>query len=142
MNQIKQSALKYLFLSAGILLSFSIFAQNDDKDIKAGDIKLKDFKPVSIYKTPVANVKKAKYPAYDMHTHDYVKTKQEVDDWVKTMDEMNIAKSMILTYATGKEFDSAVDRYSNHKDRFIIFCGFDYTGADQPGWSEKAVAEL
>jgi predicted TIM-barrel fold metal-dependent hydrolase len=134
--------LKHLLLPAAVLLCLSGFAQQDDNDIKAGDIKLKDFKPVSIYKTPTANVKKAKYPAYDMHTHDYVQTKAEVDEWVKTMDEMNVAKSMILTYATGKEFDSAVDRYSNHKDRFIMFCGFDYTGADQPGWVDKAVAEL
>ena len=134
--------MKHLLLSAALLTCLAGFSQKDDKDIKAGDIKLKDYRPVSIYKTPTANIKKAKYPAYDMHTHDYVKTKGEVDDWVKLMDEMNVAKSMILSYSTGKGFDSVVDRYSKYKDRFIIFCGFDYTGADQPGWEKKAVAEL
>ena len=134
--------MKHLLLSAALLTCLAGFSQKDDKDIKAGDIKLKDYRPVSIYKTPTANIKKAKYPAYDMHTHDYVKTKGEVDDWVKLMDEMNVAKSMILSYSTGKGFDSVVDKYSKYKDRFIMFCGFDYTGADQPGWEKKAVAEL
>jgi hypothetical protein len=28
------------------------------------------------------------------------------------------------------------------KTGFDIWCGFDYTGADKPGWSQKAVGEL
>jgi len=137
MYQTKLIILKQLFLSSSLLLSLAVFSQQN-----VNDLKLKDFRPVSIYKTPTANITRAKYPAYDMHTHDYVKDKAGVDEWVKTMDETNIAKSMILTYSTGKTFDSIVDKFSNHKDRFIIFCGFDYTGADQPGWDKKAVAEL
>jgi predicted TIM-barrel fold metal-dependent hydrolase len=108
----------------------------------ANDIKLKDYRPVSIYKTPEANIQKARYPAVDMHTHDYPKTDAEIDDWLKLMDETGIARSTILTYSTGKKFDSIVDRYSKYKGRFEIWCGFDYTGADQSGWDKKAVAEL
>jgi len=129
---------KHLLLSASLLAVIGAAGQKQN----VNDLKLKDFKPVSIYKTPTANIKKAKYPAYDMHSHNYVKSPAEVDQWVATMDEAGIAKTMILTYTTGKEFDSIVDQYARHKDRFIIFCGFDYTGADQPGWSAKAVAEL
>lgn len=129
--------MKHVLTAAILILSFSAISQN-----KADELKLKDFRPVSIYKTPTANIQKAKHPAYDMHSHDYVETQAEVDAWVKRMDETNVAKTMILTYATGKEFDSIVDKYSKHKDRFLIFCGFDYTGADQPGWSDKAVKEL
>ncbi len=29
-----------------------------------------------------------------------------------------------------------------YKDRFEIWCGFDYTGSDKPGWEQRAVAEL
>ncbi|MBL7700474.1 MAG: amidohydrolase [Chitinophagaceae bacterium] len=132
----KLAPLKQLLLPVTLLFSLGVTAQD------VNDLKLKDYRPVSIYKTPQANIAKAKYPAYDMHTHDYVDDARGVDEWVKTMDEMNIAKSMINTYTTGKEFDSIVDKYSKHKDRFIIFCGFDYTGADQPGWSDKAIKEL
>ena len=106
------------------------------------NLKLKDFRPVSIYKIPQTKIEKAKYPVIDFHSHDYAKNDAEVDQWVKTMDESCIAKTMILTYTTGASFDSAVTKYSRYKNRFEIWCGFDYTGADQAGWSQKAVAEL
>jgi uncharacterized protein len=106
------------------------------------DLKLKDYRPVSIYKVPQTKIEKAKYPVIDFHSHDYPKTDAEVDAWVKTMDETGIAKSIILSYATGKKFDSVVQKYARYKDRFDIWCGFDYTGYNNPGWEQKAVAEL
>lgn len=109
---------------------------------KAEDITLKNYRPVSIYNTPEANIQKARYPAYDMHSHDYAKTAKDVDEWVKLMDRMGVAKTIILSGKTGPSFDSVVDKYTRYKDRFEIWCGFDYTGADQPGWEKRAVAEL
>lgn len=106
------------------------------------DLKLKDFKPVSIYKIPQTTIAKAKYPVIDFHSHDYPKTDAEVDIWIKRMDEMNIAKTMILTYATGARFDSLVQKYGRYKGRFEVWCGFDYTGHDKPGWEKNAVKEL
>jgi predicted TIM-barrel fold metal-dependent hydrolase len=58
------------------------------------------------------------------------------------MDAAGIAKSIILSYATGAAFDSAIDKYSRYKDRFEVWCGFDYTGMDQSGWAQQAVKEL
>jgi predicted TIM-barrel fold metal-dependent hydrolase len=58
------------------------------------------------------------------------------------MDAAGIAKSIILSYTTGAAFDSVVDKYKRYNDRFEIWCGFDYTGYDQPGWGQHAVAEL
>jgi uncharacterized protein len=106
------------------------------------DLKLKDFRPVSIYKTPQTKIEKAKYPVIDFHSHDYPKTDAQVDEWVKTMDQVGIARSTILTYSTGARFDSVVEKYQRYKDRFEIWCGFDYTGYDKPGWQEHAVEEL
>ena len=103
---------------------------------------LKNYRPVSIYKTPQANIQKARYPAIDMHSHDYPKTDAEIAAWVKTMDNTGIAKTIILSGKTGSAFDSVVDKYAKYKDRFEVWCGFDYTGADQPGWEKRAVAEL
>jgi predicted TIM-barrel fold metal-dependent hydrolase len=124
-----------------IILSVTTHAQNPDTS-KAGDISLSSFRPVSIYKTPKSNITRAKYPAYDMHSHDYPKTDQEVQEWIRVMDAKGVAKTIILSGKTGAGFDSAVERYSKYKDRFEVWCGFDYTGADQPGWEKRAVAEL
>lgn len=105
-------------------------------------ITVNDFQPVSIYKTPQTKITKAKFPVIDMHSHNYAKTDAEVDEWVKMMDRLGIAKTMILSYSTGAAFDSVIQKYSRYKDRFDVWCGFDYTGYEKPGWQDHAVAEL
>lgn len=121
----------WLFLIKGKLLS-----QNAD------DLLLKNYHPVSIYKTPTANITKAAFPIIDMHSHDYAETQQDIDAWVKTMDKLNIQKTTILTYTTGKSFDSVVEKYKHYPTRFEFWCGFDYSGYDKPGWQKHAIAEL
>lgn len=108
----------------------------------ANNQKLKDYHPVSIYKTTETTVEKAKYPVIDFHSHDYAASDEEVDRWVRIMDAAGIEKTMILTYSTGPRFDSIVEKYSKYKGRFLLCCGFDYTGYAQPGWQEHAIAEL
>lgn len=139
-NSIHSFILKFLsrFLILGCIQSFgtSLFSQN------INELKLKDYRPVSIYKIPQTKIQKAKYPVIDFHAHDYPKTNEAVDQWVKTMDAAGIAKSIILSYSTGKKFDSIVDKYSRYKDRFEVWCGFDYTGFEKSGWEQRAVAEL
>ncbi|UCD52414.1 MAG: amidohydrolase family protein [Phycisphaerales bacterium] len=103
---------------------------------------LKDYRPRSLYNTPQTVVKKAKYPAIDMHAHAYAKTPEQVTRWVRLMDEMGVQKSIILTGATGRQFDDIYALYSKYPDRFELWCGFDYAGYDQPGFGPAAVKEL
>lgn len=124
-------------LSANILC-YSIALCGQD----VNNLKLSDFRPVSIYKIPQTNVEKAKFPVVDFHSHDYPSSDQAVDEWVRTMDASGIAKTIILSYKTGAGFDSVVTKYSRYKDRFDIWCGFDYTGYGKPGWQKNAVKEL
>jgi predicted TIM-barrel fold metal-dependent hydrolase len=105
-------------------------------------ILLKDYRPVPLHKVPVTAIRKARYPAIDMHSHPSAKTPEDVDRWVKVMDEVGIEKTVLLTMAHGAEFDRLVELYSRHPTRFELWCGFDYTGYDQPGYGPAAVAEL
>ncbi|HZQ18311.1 MAG TPA: amidohydrolase family protein [Terriglobales bacterium] len=106
------------------------------------NILLKDYKPKSIYKIPITQVPKAKFPVIDMHSHPYAKTTQEIAEWVRNMDEVGIEKTMILAMATGEKFSEIYKKYSAHPDRFEVWCGFDYTGYDQPGFGARAVKAL
>jgi len=106
------------------------------------NLKLKDYHPVSIYNIPQTKVDKAKYPVIDMHSHDYAIADAEVDQWVKTMDAAGVQKTTILSYSSGARFDSVVVKYGRYKNRFDVWCGFDYTGYDKPGWQEHAIKEL
>jgi predicted TIM-barrel fold metal-dependent hydrolase len=118
-------------------------AQTSAAPAKSPDqILLKDFKPVSLHKVPVTNVARARYPAIDMHSHAYAKTPEEVDRWVRVMDEVGVGKTVLLTGAHGADFDRLAELYSRHPTRFELWCGFDYTGHDQPGYGHAAVAEL
>ena len=108
----------------------------------AMQLKLKDFRPQPIFRIPVTNIKKAKFPAIDMHSHVFANTDEELAKWVKTMDEAGIEKTIVLTGATGGKFDSLYSLYSRYPKRFELWCGFDLDGYEKPGWSEKAVQEL
>ncbi len=108
----------------------------------AEQIKLKDYRPNSIYRIPRTTVSKARFPVIDLHTHPYAKTDEELVAWVKTMDRAGVEKSIILSYTTGAKFDSIISKYARYGGRFEVWCGIDYTGNTQPGWSEKAVKEL
>ena len=105
-------------------------------------ILLKDYRPESIYKIPVTHIPKAKYPIIDMHSHPYAKSAREIDDWVRNMDEVGVEKTIILTMATGGEFDEIFRKYSKYPERFEMWCGFDFTGYNKPGFGAAAVKEL
>lgn len=121
-----------------LLLSYSAFSQKES----ANQLLLKDFRPVSVYAIPVTIPAKAKFPVIDMHSHPYAQSAVQLDEWVKEMDQMGITKTIIHTMSTGARFDSLVDVYGKYPTRFELWCGFDYTGYDKPGFGPAAVAEL
>jgi len=119
-----------------ILFCLTANAQN------AETILLKNYRPESIYNIPKTTIGKAKFPVIDMHAHPNALTEEGIRKWIKTMDQFGIAKTIILSYQTGKYFDTICNIYKPFSSRFEVWCGFDYTGYQEPGWSEKAVKEL
>lgn len=105
-------------------------------------ILLKDYRPQSIYKIPVTQIPKAKYPAIDMHSHPYAKTASDVEQWVRNMDEVGVEKTIILTMTIGAGFDELYRKFSKYPDRFEVWCGLDFSGHDKPGFGPTAVKEL
>jgi uncharacterized protein len=117
-------------------LTLSVSGQNADK------LLLKNYRPVSLYKIPVTHVDKAAYPVIDVHSHDYARSDKEIGQWVKNMDACGIEKTIILATTAGPKFDSIVQKYARYGKRFEVWCGFDYTGYDKPGFGPAAVKEL
>ncbi|RDC62042.1 amidohydrolase family protein [Adhaeribacter pallidiroseus] len=130
---IKNTTLLLAFL---VVIGRTSVAQDLDK------LLLKDYRPQSIYKIPITRVPKAKYPVIDLHSHPYAKSDTEIAEWVKTMDQVGVEKTVILSYSTGARFDSIQKAYRKYGNRFEVWCGFDFTGKDKTGWSKKAVKEL
>jgi uncharacterized protein len=106
-------------------------------------VLLKDYAPKSSLKVAETHVAKAKYPAIDVHAHVNAKTPAEVRDWVKTMDEVGIDTTIILTGATGAEFDKLADLYLKpYPNRFQLYCGIDTRDINAPDYPQRAAAEL
>ncbi len=114
--------------------------------VKSGlmdEVLLKDYAPESSLVVTETTVPKAKWPVIDVHTHVYAKTPEEVAEWVKTMDEVGIEVTVILTGATGKEFNRLAALYlQDYSDRFMLFCGLDTSEIEKPDYPDRVVAEL
>ena len=68
---------------------------------------------------------------------------EEVAAWVKTMDEVGIETTVILSGATGAQFDQLVDLYLKpYPTRFQLFCGIESRDFDKPDYPQRAAAEL
>ena len=108
-------------------------------------ILLKDYAPASSLVVPETSVPKARYAVIDIHSHtnmSRIKTAQDVADWVRTMDEVGIEKSIVFTGAVGEEFDRQVELYKPHGDRFQLWCDLDTRDIDAADYPQRAAAEL
>ncbi len=109
-------------------------------------LRLWDFQPTSIFKIPVTKIEKARYPVIDLHQHgahhgpDPV---QAIDNMVKTMDAVGVERSVIFT-GTGEpgKFAQISKLYAAHPGRFNLWCSFDLTGLNSPGFGPKALDAL
>lgn len=110
----------------------------------AGQILLKDFKPVSIFNIPATEVNTPKYGVIDMHSHDYTNSNPEqIAEWIKTMDACGIRHAHIMHCEwIGEDFETMLAAYGAHPDRFSVWCSLDYTDIEAEDWEERAKAHL
>lgn len=108
-------------------------------------ILLKDYRPSSSLVVPETFVPKARFPVIDVHTHSSmsgIRTPEDVEAWVRTMDEVGLERSIVLTDAVGKDFDRQAALYRNYGGRFQLWCGLDTENMDAPDYPQRAAAEL
>jgi predicted TIM-barrel fold metal-dependent hydrolase len=106
-------------------------------------ILLKDHAPRSLVVNQQTFVPKAKHPVIDTHIHTVARTGKEIDEWIRTMDEVGVETSVVLTGAIGEQFDSWVKKLMKaYPGRFQICCGLDRTNIDSPDYSKRMVTEL
>src|SRR5208282_2172065 len=122
MTLMNNSQINRLRISQWLALSLSFALGTSAQQPSPAQLLLKDFKPRSIYNVPVTQLVKARFPVIDMHSHDYAKTGEQIAEWVRTMDELGIEKTVILAHSHGKEFDAVLARYRKFPGRFSVWC--------------------
>lgn len=135
------------YLAIVLVMGGGLIAQqrpgNEAAVRKSEAVTLKDWSPDSSLIVPEHHPPKARYPAIDVHSHTYVKTPDEVAAWVRTMDEVGVETTLVLTGATGTDFDRLADLFLKaHPGRFQLYCGLDTRDIAAPDYPQRAVAEL
>ncbi len=109
---------------------------------KPDTLLLNDFRPRSIYNIPQNTISKARFPVIDVHSHIFANSEKQLDEWIRKMDLAGVQQTVVLTMAHGRKFDDSVKFFSKYRDRFILYCGLDFTRYDEPGFGPGAVKEL
>jgi len=116
---------------------------NEEAVQKVQAVTLKDWSPDSSLIVTEHHPPKARNAAIDVHSHMYAKTPAEVAAWVRTMDEVGVQTTVVLTGATGAEFDRLAELFLKaHRGRFQLYCGLDTADINAPDYPQRAVAEL
>jgi len=96
------------------------------------DLKLGDFSPVPRINVPVTDLKHAKFPVVDVHSHFRVKMRhdpQQLEEFVALMDRQHIAVSVSLDGLLGPTLDEHMQfLWTKYRDRFAIFANIDWQG--------------
>lgn len=92
---------------------------------------------------PRTAVSRFRFPAIDVHSHDYAETPAAVAEWVKLQEKVGIAQTFVLTGETGDAFEALVAKYAKaYPGRFVMFSGFTTEGIEAPDYGERLRAGL
>jgi predicted TIM-barrel fold metal-dependent hydrolase len=92
---------------------------------------------------PENPVTRARFPFIDVHSHQNLRTPEQVDELVREMDKLNMRVMVNLSGGYGDRLKQNVDAMkSRYKDRFVVFANIDFKGLDEPGYPERAAAQL
>ncbi len=125
--RVQSVALFLLLLLAGQAVAQSLDGR------EGRNLLLENFRPQPALKVPEHRLTKAKFPVIDVHTHFRIKLKggeKELDAFVKTMDENNIALCVSLDGQLGEKLDEHANfLWTKYPNRFAIFANLDWQGA-------------
>src|SRR4051812_15845683 len=97
--------------NAGRTTKFGIEVRSGPMD----SLLLKDYEPEVSLVVPTTEVRKARFPVIDIHSHSgqsRIRTAADVAEWVRTMDEVGVETTVVFTGATGAEFDKQAKLFS------------------------------
>jgi len=111
--------------------------------LAAQDMSWIDYTPRSSLVVPEHVPTHARFPFIDVHAHPRVRTKEALDQLVADMDAMNMGLMVNLSGGTGDRLKQTVElMVGNYPNRFVVFANLDYSGIDDPNWSERAAERL
>ena len=103
-------------------------------------LQLDEFRPKSMLKVARSEIRHAKFPVIDVHTHFGYRLKgsaEKLDEFVQVMDQNGIAMCVSLDARLGDTLDEHQQYlWSKFPDRFAIFVHLDWRGDGEPDHPE------
>ncbi len=120
-----------------VFLTFTTLAQ---------EMGFEEYNPPSTLKVPEHPVTRAKYPFIDVHNHQFSMPTQNLADLVAEMDKLNMAVMVNLSgrgRGSDEHLQQALQNVQQHyPNRFIVFTNINLRTIDEPGWTERTVAQI
>jgi predicted TIM-barrel fold metal-dependent hydrolase len=122
--------------------------REDPDAAKRMTLLLKDWDPKPMVHLPVHEVPRARFYVIDVHNHvnDAGGVHGEnvpAADVVKSMDQANVKKIVILTGMWGEKLQGVLDKMVKpYPDRFMVFAQMDWSKIDDSNFSTEMVAQL
>jgi len=108
---------------------------------------LHDYQPRSMLHLTAHPVLKARFPVWDVHNHvDDARGIGEpipVPELIRNMDEVNVAKIVILTGGFGAALQRVLDNTAKvHPDRFIVFTELNWKKVNDANFGEEMAQQI
>ena len=136
-----------LFLVIPVLAPAQIGYQADPNAKEKETLLLRDFQPESMLHVKATQVRRAKFPVFDVHQHlndaRGIGSRMDPKDAVALMDKLNIKSVVILTGGWGSDLQKLIDTMVKpYPGRFYVFEQIDWSKIDDPNFSQLMVQQL
>ena len=109
---------------------------------QAQELTFEEYNPESTLVVPENPVTRAKFPVVDVHSHHNMVDK-DLSVVVRAMDTLNLAVLVNLSGGSGEKMkDGIANIKKNYPNRFLQFANVDFSGVGNPGWGNRAAAQL
>jgi predicted TIM-barrel fold metal-dependent hydrolase len=130
---------------AVVLFAPDVVVAQGENDIK--ELKLRDWQPRSMLITKATSISKAAFPVVDVHNHlgggKATLTPERVKRYLEEMDSAGVRAVVNLDGGWGERLKETIAVLDNaHPGRFLSYALIDFSGVDEPGWSDRESARL
>ena len=109
-------------------------------------LTFEEYDPPSTLVVPATEVKRARYPFVDVHSHQWLMPNQDLDALAAEMDALNMAVMVNLSgrvRGSRKHLEGCLSNVAeNQPQRFLVFTNLSYEGIEDPGWPEATAAQV
>ncbi|RNC83788.1 MAG: amidohydrolase [Balneola sp.] len=131
--------MKYILVLLLLVIPFTN-TMGQEEELRMG---FEEYEPISTLVVPENPTTFAKFPFIDVHSHLRRMGTMDLKKTALEMDSLNMRVLVNLSGRSGDALKEMVDAAeAQAPGRFIVFANIDFSGMDDPDWTERTVAQL